>query len=235
MKIAALADLHYGVSSAGLVRQWLDGVEREVDVLVLPGDLTNTGLPSEMEILLRELGPLALPKVAILGNHDHESGHAEDLVQMLRSEDICVLDGSTCEIEGVGFAGIKGFCGGFGRLAVDPFGEESLKEFVRASIEDAHRLERALSQLKSPRKIVALHYAPVKETLEGEEPELYPFLGCSRLADAIDHYEVDAAVHGHAHNGSPFGRTPRQVPVYNVSRSVLARKGPHKCYRLIEV
>ncbi|MDQ4075778.1 MAG: metallophosphoesterase, partial [Chloroflexota bacterium] len=197
MRIAAIGDLHYRPNS--VFRPLLQEIEREADLLVLAGDLTDTGRPIEMEVLLSELGPFPLPVVAVLGNHDHESGQAERLSDMLRAAGVILLDGTVVEVEGVGFVGTKGFCGGFGDTMIQPFGELALKTFIQEGLEEAVRLENALTKLRPERKVVVLHYAPIPETLEGEPLELYPFLGSARLANAIDRHGVDVIVHGHAH------------------------------------
>jgi len=223
VRIAAIGDLHCRLNSVGLIRPLLAGVERDADLLILAGDLTDTGLPGEMEVVLNELRGFSLPIVAVLGNHDHESDHAELLASMLSSAGVSVLEGTVCEIDDVGFVGVKGFCGGFDRLIIQPFGERALKTFIQTSIDEAVRLENALAKLDCPRKVAVLHYSPVPATLEGEAPELYPFLGSSRLANAIDRHGANLIVHGHAHHGSPHGRTPRGIPVHNVSRFVQLR------------
>lgn len=220
-----MADLHCRVGSGPTIRSLLQGIEGQADVLLVAGDLTDTGLPSEMEVLLEELKHLLLPVIAVLGNHDHESDQAAKLEEMLVQAGISVLDGTVCEIENVGFVGTKGFCGGFDSCLVQPFGEGALKSFVRNSIEEAVRLENALAKLNSKHKIAMLHYAPVKQTLDGEALELYPFLGSSRLANALDRHGVDFIIHGHAHHGALDGRTAGGIPVYNVSRFVLSRLG----------
>lgn len=225
MKIAAIGDLHCTRDSSGKMYEILSGVEEDADVLVLAGDLTNTGLAKEMEVLLEDLDRLALPKVAVTGNHDHESDQVELLTSMMRSRGIHVLDGTACEIGGVGFVGIKGFCGGFGRLRIQAFGERALKTFIEGSINEAVSLEKAAMALDSAHKVGVLHYSPVKETLRGEEPELYPFLGSSLLGEALDRHGVDVMVHGHAHKGVPRGVTSRKTPVYNVARFVQRRFG----------
>ncbi|MFN2433710.1 MAG: metallophosphoesterase [Gemmatimonadota bacterium] len=231
MRFAAIGDLHCRAGSQGMVRELLRGVERDADVLALAGDLTDTGLTAEMETLLGELQGLSLPILAVLGNHDHESDHAEQLVEMLREAGVCVLDGTVCEIDGVGFVGTKGFCGGFDRLSVQPFGERALKTFIEASIQEAVSLENAVAKLDSRRKVAILHYAPVTSTLAGEPPELHPFLGSSRLANALDRQAVDLIVHGHAHHGSPSGHTPGGIPVHNVCRFLRDHPGP-RAYRV---
>jgi uncharacterized protein len=220
LRIAAIADIHCRIESADLVEQLVDDVRGNAELLILAGDLTDNGRLEEGEVLLAGIETIDVPVVAVLGNHDHEDGNNQELADLLASQDIFLLDGSICEIDGVGFVGAKGFCGGFDNMLVQPFGEAVLKTFIQASINEAVILENALARLTTERKIAVMHFAPIKDTLVGESPELFPFLGCSRLANAIDRHGVDLVVHGHAHHGSPFGRTPGNIPVYNVSRHV---------------
>ncbi len=234
MKVAAIGDLHYRVNTKGLLQELLGGIEARADILVLAGDLTDTGLPDEMAVLLEDLRQTGLPVVAVLGNHDHESNQAEVLAQMMAGEDIYLLNGKSIKIDGIGFVGTKGFCGGFNELFVQPFGEQALKAFINVSIEEAIQLENALVKLNCEHVITVLHYAPIPETLAGEPKELYPFLGCSRLANAIDRHPVDVVFHGHAHHGSPHGKTSGNIPVYNVSRYVLREHTDHP-YCLYEI
>ena len=234
MRIAAIGDLHCRVASGGIVRSLLADVERRADLLILAGDLTDTGLLGEVQVLLGDLADLTLPVVAVLGNHDHESDHAERITEMLCEAGVRVLDGGACEIDGVGLVGTKGFCGGFDQRTVQPFGERALKSFIQTSIDEAVALENALAKLESERRVAVLHYAPVTGTLLGESPELYPFLGSSRLANALDRRHVDMIVHGHAHHGSPEGFTPGGIPVHNVSRFV-SRPAGAPAYRVFEL
>lgn len=234
MRIAAIGDLHYREDSAGLVRTILADVEQEAEVLVLAGDLADKGRPEEMAVMLADLRALKIPIVAVIGNHDHESDKPMALIAMMRDAGICVLDCETCEINGVGFVGTKGFCGGFGARTIATFGERALKSFVGTSLAEAMRLEKALDAMTASRRVAIMHYSPVRETLAGESVELYPFLGTSRLAEVLDKCGVDFVVHGHAHHGHPQGSTPGGIPVYNVSRFVLEREtGRH--YRVLEV
>lgn len=234
MKIAAIADLHCRVGSAGHIKSLLAGVEAEANVLALAGDLTDTGLPEEMIVLLEDLGQIDIPKLAVLGNHDHESGRSEVLAKMVAEQGIQLLDGTVVEFEGVGFAGVKGFCGGFDERMVQSFGEEALKTFVQAGIHEAVQLENALTKLETDRKVAILHYAPIRETVAGESPEIFPLMGSSRLANALDRHNTSVAFHGHAHHGSPFGRTAKGVPVHNVSRFVRRHLG-EKPYLVLEI
>ena len=234
MRIAAIGDIHCRANTIETVEPLFAGIEKEADLLVLAGDLTDNGLPDEMKILCQELERLSIPKVAVLGNHDHENDQEETLAKMLGEQEVCVLNGTVAEIQGVGFVGTKGFCGGFGDLFVQPFGERVLKTFIQSSIDESVRLENALARLDCAHKVAILHYAPIPETLKGEPLELYPFLGSSRLAYALDRHGVDVIFHGHAHHGSPEGKTPGNIPVHNVSRFV-QKKYSDRFYCLFEV
>ncbi len=234
MRIAATADIHTRVLDEAATEKLFEGVNAEADVLVLAGDLTDTGLPAEAETLAQSLKNVTIPILAILGNHDHESGRAEEITKLLTGKGIIMMEGQIREIGGVGFVGTKGFSGGFGRNMVQPFGEQALKAFIRAGINEALELENMVARMENHRRLAILHYAPVKETLEGESPELFPFLGTERLAHALDRQGVDVIIHGHAHHGSPEGRTPGGIPVYNISRFVL-QTYIGKPYRIIEL
>ncbi len=235
MRIAAIADIHYRVNSAGKLRQLLGEIEREADILVMPGDFTDTGLPAEMEVLIKDLSQIRVPMVAVLGNHDYESDQEELLKKMMRDKGILLLDGgAVCEFGGVGFVGTKGYCGGFGSTLIQPFGERGLKVFIQEGIDEAVRIENAVAKLDCEHKVAVLHYSPIPETLKGEALELYPFLGSSRLASALDRHGVELIVHGHAHHGSPEGKTPGGIPVYNVSQTVLSAN-IGKPYRIMEI
>ncbi len=234
MRIAALGDLHYKTSGNEGLRAILDGVDGEADLLILAGDLTDTGLPQELEGLLERLNTIALPIVAVLGNHDYEHDRPGDLIRMLEEAGVRVLDGACTEVNGVGFAGVKGFCGGFGDRVVQPFGERLIKQFVDEGKAEAARLGRSLADLHTPRKIAVLHHSPVEETLMGEPREIFAFLGACWLGDELDRNGADFAVHGHAHGGSPEGKTRQNIPVYNVSRFVQSRT-TSRPYRLFDV
>lgn len=235
MRIAAAADLHCGVNDRERIRERLNAVPAAADVLVLAGDLTNYGRPEEMEVLISQLLRLRLPIISVLGNHDYESGAVPELLRMLREVGIKALDGEPYEREGVGFAGVKGFCGGFGRGELTAFGEPAIKSFVHTSMEESLRLERALSQLRNERRVVLLHYAPIEATAVGEARELFPFLGSSRLSDVCDRFGAAAIFHGHAHHGALEGRTRGGIPVYNVALPLLQAQAPPLAFRLVEV
>lgn len=235
MRIAATADLHFAPQSYDRIREQMNRVRDEADLLVLAGDLTNFGKPAEMESLLNALVRLRLPVVAVLGNHDYESNCTEELMKMMTEQGIKVLDGTAYERDGVGFAGAKGFPGGFGRGMLTAFGEPEVKTFVQAGITEALKLERALSQLRTPKRVVVIHYSPVGDTVKGEPAEIYPYLGSSRLAEVIDRHGADLVLHGHAHSGSADGKTTAGVPVHNVALAILQSHNPPRSYRIFEV
>jgi Icc-related predicted phosphoesterase len=237
VRIAAVGDLHCKPTSGNILQPVLRAASDEADVLLLCGDLTDRGLPDEAQVLAHEItSAVNIPVVAVLGNHDYESGVEVEVTRTLANAGINVLDGESCEVAGVGVAGVKGFCGGFGARALQPWGESMIKEFVHVTVEDSLRLESALAKLRTPSKVVILHYAPIRATVEGEPHEIFPFLGSSRLEEPITRFSVAAAFHGHAHHGSLEGRTMNNVPVYNVALPLLARSVPARPpFRVVEV
>jgi Icc-related predicted phosphoesterase len=237
VRIAALGDLHYSRTSAqGSLQPLFAQITEVADILVVAGDLTDYGLADEARALAREMtGTLKIPCVAVLGNHDHESGQQQDIRSILRDVGVVTLDGDTTEIHGIGFAGVKGFAGGFGRRALGPWGEGIIKSFVREAVDEALKLETALARLRTERLIAVLHYSPVQATVEGEPREIYPFLGCSRLEEPLTRYPVHAVFHGHAHNGQPEGRTRTGTPVFNVSISLMRDLFPQRPFRMVDV
>jgi uncharacterized protein len=221
VKIVAMGDIHCRLDTKDLMHKLIGELGHDFDVLLLAGDLTDNGMVDEAEVLVKQLKPYPVPIIAILGNHDHEKGKAEQITAVLRDGGVIMLDGTAYELGRVGFVGTKGFCGGFDENLIQPFGENALKTFIRTSIDEALRLENALSKLFAcEHKVALMHYAPIKATLVGEPAELFPFLGTSWLADAVDRRGADVILHGHAHHGSPFGRTRGNIPVHNVSRFV---------------
>jgi Predicted phosphoesterases, related to the Icc protein len=236
LRVAAVGDLHVGETAERPHRALFDRVHEDADVLCLCGDLTNYGKTREVEILIEDLKTCRIPMVGVLGNHEHECGQPDEVERMLCEAGVKMLtDGRAYEIEGVGFAGGKGFVGGFGRYMLSPFGESSIKAFVQEAVEDANQIENSIRMLRTERSVVLLHYSPVAETVMGEPPEIHAFLGSSRLAETVDRYDnVKLVVHGHAHRGAPEGRTNRGVPVYNVALPVLRTLGETP-YRVFEV
>jgi Icc-related predicted phosphoesterase len=237
LRIAAIADIHVKKTSGGAMLPLFTKASESADVLLICGDLTDYGTAEEAKILARDItGALRIPVLAVLGNHDFESNQQQEVVKILTDAGVVVLDGDSTEVHGVGFAGVKGFAGGFGRRALGAWGEPIIKNFVHETINETLKLEAALAQLRTPQKIALLHYSPIQATVTGEPPEIMPFLGSSRLEEPLDRYRVDAVFHGHAHRGSPEGRTKGSVPVYNVAMALLASSYPEQPpFRVIEV
>jgi Icc-related predicted phosphoesterase len=237
LRIAAIADLHVKKTGQASLQPLFAAASEQADVLLLCGDLTDYGQVEEAKILAKDITAfLRIPSIGVLGNHDFESGKADEVVKIIAGAGVTMLDGGSHEIEGVGFVGIKGFGGGFGRRQLNAWGEEIIKKFVHETIEEALKLEMALARLRTPQKIAVLHYAPIHATVDGEPPEINPFLGSSRLEEPIDRYRCNAVFHGHAHRGSLEGRTKGNVPVYNVAMPLLAAHyEDRQPFRVIEV
>lgn len=235
LRIAAIGDLHVMEDSVAPYRELFTEISNQADVLVLCGDLTNFGKTSEAEILAEDIRSCTVPVVGVLGNHDYECGQPEQVARILHEAGMTVLDEQAIEIEGVGFAGVKGFMGGYGRGELAPFGEPIAKAFVDEAMNEARKLENGLRSLRTERSVAVLHYSPTVETLGGEPTEIFQYLGSQRLADAIDRFDhVKAVVHGHAHHGTYEGKTPGGTPVYNVAQFVLKPRFG-KPYALLEV
>jgi Icc-related predicted phosphoesterase len=232
-----MSDIHVGKTGQGALASVFAQISERSDVLVMCGDLTDYGLPEEARVLARDIATaLRVPCVTVLGNHDYEAGKADEVRQILTDAGVTVLDGDSCEIHGVGFAGVKGFCGGFGRGALGPWGEEIIKIFVREAVNEAFKLESALARLRGPHRVALLHYSPVRSTVEGEPLEIFPYLGSSRLEEPLARYPVTAVIHGHAHNGTLEGCTASGIPVYNVAMPLLKKLFPEQPpFRVIEV
>ena len=236
LRIAAMADIHYRTTPGDSLASVFAQISEQADVLLICGDLTDYGLPEEAQIVAKELAMVRIPVVVVFGNHDYQSNNQGELRKILTDTGVRVLDGESFEIQGVGFAGCKGFCGGFGTRTLEPWGEPIIKAFVQEALDETLKLESALARLRTSRRIAVLHYSPIQETVEGEPPEIFAFLGSSRLEDPINRYSVDAVFHGHAHRGAPEGKTRDGIPVYNVSVSLLRRRFPDRPpYRIIEI
>src|SRR5829696_4741201 len=236
VRVAALADLHCTKTSQGAFHALFVRIADAADMLLLAGDLTDYGLPEEAAVLAKELSSLRIPAAAVLGNHDVESGKEQEVRQILTDAGLTVLDGDACELQGIGIAGVKGFGGGFGRRALGPWGETTIKQFVREAVDEALKLEAALARLRTQQLIALLHYAPIQGTVEGEPLEIYPFLGSSRLEEPIGRYPVSLVLHGHAHRGQLEGSTQGGVPVYNVSMPLLTRTfGDRPPFRVFDI
>jgi Icc-related predicted phosphoesterase len=236
VRFAAIGDLHCTKASTGTLRTLFAQASEAADALLLCGDLTDYGLPDEARVLADELGAARVPIVAVLGNHDFESDAQDEVRRTLMGAGVHVLDGEAVEIHGVGIAGAKGFAGGYGRGTLGSWGERSIKQFVNEAIQEALKLESALAKLRTPQRLALLHYSPIAGTVQGEPVEIFAFLGSSRLEEPLIRFPVDVVLHGHAHRGTPEGRTVNGTPVYNVAMPLLKRTFPdHPPFRVIEL
>lgn len=208
----------------------------EADVLLLCGDLTDRGLLKEAQTLAEELSLLRIPCVAVWGNHDYEAGQLDEICTELTKVGVHILDGDHYVVDKVlGIAGVKGFGGGFGNATLQAFGESHTKGFVQEAVAESLKLEAALGQLDTPKKVVITHYAPIPETTEGENPEIRAFLGTSRLMGPIERYGAQVAFHGHAHHGTLAGKTDKGVPVFNVAQPLLRKHNPEQRFFVYEL
>ncbi len=223
VRFAAVGDLHCTEAAAGTLRSFFAQASEAADALLLCGDLTDYGTAKEAKVLADELSVVSVPVIAVLGNHDYESGVADEVRRTLQAVGVHVLDGEAVEVHGIGIAGAKGFAGGFGRASLGSWGEPAIKQFVNEALHEAMKLESALAKLRTRQRVALLHYAPISGTVQGEPPEIYAFLGSSRLEDPLLRYPVDMVVHGHAHRGALEGRTVTGIPVYNVAKPLLQR------------
>jgi Icc-related predicted phosphoesterase len=235
LKIAATADIHTRVGDAERLHALVHDAAHDADVLAIGGDLTDLGCLEQAEVLLKVLGTCSMPILVTLGNHDYESGNAAELSRLIEKSNVYLLDRSSVVIDGVGFSGVKGFCGGFDGNLANSFGEELFKAWVTEGVLEAEALKHELQRLETEQRVAVLHYAPIRATVEGEPPEIHAFLGTSHLARALDEGDATVAFHGHAHHGSFKGETPGGVPVFNVSVPVLKHEGFRQPYYIVEV
>jgi Icc-related predicted phosphoesterase len=234
IRVAAFGDIHVGRESAGHVAEQFEHLPERADLLLIAGDLTKCGDPDEAAVLAAELEQAPIPKVAVLGNHDHHAERADEVVTVMEKAGVRVLEGTSTVVDvsgvRVGVAGAKGFGGGFAGACGTDFGEPEMKAFIRHTQAVAHSLEAALDELDADVRIALTHFSPVEDTLQGERLEIYPFLGSYLLGEAIDRAGADLAVHGHAHAGTEAGTTPGGVHVRNVARPVIRQA--YKVYEL---
>ena len=228
-KIAAVADIHVKESDHGQWVQYFKSVSSKANVLIICGDLTYSGTVSEAEVLAEELKACTIPVIFVLGNHDFDQDQEETIINLVKSDNVHLLEGESITIDGVGFAGIKGFGGGFDKFMMPMFGEPLNKKFVQETVNNSLSLEQALVHMESGeevrKKFVLLHYAPISDTIQGEPKEIYPFLGSSRFGNVINNREVEAVFHGHAHYGKLTGETSSGTKVFNVAMPILEKSG----------
>jgi Icc-related predicted phosphoesterase len=239
VRIAAVADIHVRETDRGRWVDYFKEVSQHADVLIIGGDLTDTGDEQEAQVLAEELKSCSIPVVGVLGNHDYEKGRHKLIRQIVQNQNVHLLNGEAIVVKGVGFAGIKGFGGGFDNYLLSMFGEGAMKAFVQEAVDEALHLDRALARLDADHpgitKIAVMHYSPVSSTIVGEPEQIFPFLGCSRLAEPLSRRNVAAVFHGHAHVGTLQGATPDGVKVFNVAKPILSKAGYEYPYYLYEV
>ena len=225
IRIAAAGDVHFDRKSHDRLAQHFDGLSDRADFFLLAGDLTQTGHPEEMQVLADDLRKCPVPVIAVLGNHDYHADQVDVVTKILEEAGVTVLEKNSIILNvgghTVGIAGAKGFGGGFVGACGGDFGEPEMKAFMRHSKKEARDLEQVIKDLQVDYKVVLLHYSPTAQTLLGEKKEIYPFLGCYYLAEAVDYGQADIVFHGHAHAGFEKGETPGKVPVRNVAQPVI--------------
>lgn len=228
IRIAAVADTHLRPAVAGRFRPDFRHLAEHADVLLLAGDLTESGRLAEADLLCAEIADLPVPVVAVLGNHDHDHQLGFRIAAQLSDIGVRMLEGTaiTLELNGihVGIAGVMGGSGGFPDFPGTPDeGTEEHRARMRRGPLDALLLRQTLDTLDTDIRIALMHFSPVIDTLIGEPPKIYPGLGCHALAEAVDAGQATLALHGHAHNGTEIGCTAGGVPVRNVSYPVIGR------------
>lgn len=236
IKIAAIGDIHVKAHFKDIYKPILQEISQKADVLVLCGDLTDLGTPDEAHILADDLRTCRIPIIAVLGNHDYHSDQPEEVKKILRDNpNITILDQEPVVHENIGFAGVKGFMGGFGAQALGAFGEPLMKEIIKERDREAYALENQLKALSTEKKVVVMHYSPIRATVADENSDIMPFLGSTRYEQTIDQYGVSVVFHGHANLGPHSGKTSRGIPVFNVALPLLENLSPKKEYLLYEL
>ncbi len=233
LRIAAIGDTHIRTDSKFLAFENFEELNQKADILLLAGDLTNLGNTEEAKNLALLIKKLHIPVAGVFGNHDYQSDLENEIRTLLKDEGgFIFLDETPYELEGVGFAGVKGFGGGFDNHMLTPFGEPALKKYVHEVVEESLKLDTLLSQISSEKKVVVMHYSPIKETCTGEPEEIYSFLGSSHLVQPVNNHDVDIVFHGHAHYGTHEGKTLKEIPVYNVSLEIMKKLNPDKTSKI---
>jgi uncharacterized protein len=225
LRVAAVGDVHASEERREHLERAFRALGDEADLVLLAGDLTTHGLVEEAAALADACRAVPQPVLAVLGNHDHHSGRAEEVAAVLGDADVAVLDAAHAVLETagmqVGVVGTKGFVGGFPGAEIADFGERLLREVYAETTRQVEALEAGLEAVAGcERRLVLLHYAPVSDTLVGEPEGIWAFLGSGRLAGPIGAHRPEAVFHGHAHHGQPLGAIG-SVPVYNVARHVI--------------
>lgn len=236
IKLAVVGDIHVKSHFKDVYKPLMQEISQHADVLLLCGDLTDLGTPEEAHILADDLRSCTIPVVAVLGNHDYQSNQPEEVKKILQENpNVKILDNEPVEHHGIGFAGVKGFIGGFGSYSLGAFGEPLMKQIIQERDNEAYALENQLKALQTEKKVVLLHYSPIRATVADENADIMPFLGSTRYEQTIDQYGAVVAFHGHANAGPHSGKTMTGIPVFNVALPLLETLTPKKQYLLYEV
>lgn len=228
VRIAAIGDLHIRTTVPSEFVRQLIGIEDRADILIVPGDITNGGRIQEVELAAELFQRIHIPIVGVMGNHDRRTMRRRYFLSILEQAGVRMLDGATWEYMGIGIAGVSGSGGGFWPEEPDPVSNRAWQALAVRARREASRLDTALNQLSTQRRIALLHFAPTISTLVGEPPLKYWLLGNSALGHVVEKHNVDLVLHGHAHIGSPFGLTPGGVPVFNVAAGVTGGVSIHE-------
>lgn len=225
IRIAAVGDLHYDRKSRNRLKGYFEALGEKADLLLIAGDLTQSGALEEAEALTDDLSSAPIPVIAVLGNHDYHQNLEVQIQEHLIQSGVVVLEGNSATFrirdQSIGIMGLKGFGGGFFGACVTEFGEPETKAFAHHAKVQADILRKGLRELQTHYKFALIHFSPIEATLLGERREIYPFLGSYLLAEAIDAAGASAAFHGHAHFGTERGNTPGGIPVRNVALTVI--------------
>jgi Icc-related predicted phosphoesterase len=236
VRLAAVGDFHCGEDDVGAYRDQFARANDVADALILAGDLTRRGFANEFKVCVGELADVKIPIIAVLGNHDYEAGQQGEGTKILRDRGVHVLCGDAFQIDHrVGFAGVKGFLGGFGRGLLTSFGEPETKAIVKTALDEVHNLELAMRKVTNPVRVAVMHYAPIVATVQGEPDIIQAFLGTDRLSEPLDRFGATVCFHGHAHMGSFEGSTAGGVPVYNVALPVIRKAGKGEMFYVHEI
>ena len=227
IRFAAAGDIHADDANRDDLARAFRDVDETVDLILLAGDLTTYGQPEQAALLAEICRPLEVPIYAVLGNHDWHCNQVPEIVALLSSAGVRVLDRSWAieEIDGasVGIVGLKGFIGGFPDSQLPDFGEPLLRQVYTETTDEVDALAAGLEAVAgSDHRIVLLHYSPTASTLEGEPRGIWPFLGTDRLGEPIAEHKPDVVLHGHTHAGT-FEGSVGSVPVFNVALPVIGR------------
>lgn len=238
IRLAAVGDIHVKEHMQGAYKELFTQVSEDADVLLLCGDLTDLGLISEAEHLREDMRNCRIPIMAVLGNHDYQSEKQAEVKQILQQlPHVTILDQEPEILSEIGFAGVKGFIGGFDAFSLSAFGEPALKAIITERDKEAYALENQLKDLhgKTEKIVVLMHYSPIKATIADEPEAIHPFLGATRYEQIIDQFGASVVFHGHANMGPHAGKTSKGIPVFNVALPLLETLEPKLQYKIYEL